>query len=185
MVYFPRNNGVNGMAGGELLFECLRCGRCCTDLLSEDMAVLRGLTLLPEEREHFPEPVVRPAVGLGRGPHERDFRVIAYQMTENTCPHLGENACNIYADRPASCRQYPFSLGRGSDGAELIGFDLNCPSLLAVLAENPRLRFGFEARPYAERLHDLGLEAESRPDRAWFFDLRSEKWMRYSELSEG
>lgn len=176
---------MTGMEIKDVVFECLRCGRCCTDLLAEDMGVLRGLTLLPDERKHFPEPVVRPAVGLGRRPHERGFRVIAYQLTENTCPHLGGNACKIYADRPASCRQYPFSLGRGSDGAELMGLDLNCPSLLAVLAENSRPRFAFEARPYAKWLRDLGLEAESRPDRAWFFDLRGEKWIRYSELSEG
>jgi Fe-S-cluster containining protein len=175
---------MTGMDGTGIAFECLRCGRCCTDLLAEDMGVLRGLTLLPGEQGHFPEPMVSPAIGLGRRPHERGFRVIAYQLTVNTCPHLGENACNIYVDRPASCRQYPFSLGRGSDGSELMGFDLNCPSLLMHLGKDPRARFRFEARQYAERLRNAGLEAVGRPNRAWFFDLESKKWIRYSELSE-
>jgi Fe-S-cluster containining protein len=175
---------MTGMEGTGVVFECLRCGRCCTDLLAEDKGALRGLTLLPGEKGHFPEPLVSPAIGLGRRPHERGFRVIAYQLTVNTCPHLGENECDIYADRPASCRQYPFSLARGTDGTELMGLDLNCPSLLMHLGKKPRARFKFEVRPYAERLRKVELEAVSRPNRAWFFDLDSKKWIRYSELSE-
>ena len=65
------------MAGGELVFRCLRCGRCCEDLLAEDRGVLRGLTLMPDERQLFPESKVRPAVGLGRSPSGRGFEVIA------------------------------------------------------------------------------------------------------------
>jgi hypothetical protein len=74
---------MTGMEGTGIAFKCLRCGRCCTDLLTEDMGVLRGLTLLPGEQEHFPEQLVSPAIGLGRRPHERGFRVIAYQLTIN------------------------------------------------------------------------------------------------------
>jgi Fe-S-cluster containining protein len=175
---------MTGMEGVGVVFECLRCGRCCTDLLAEDMGVLRGLTLLPGEQGHFPESMVSPAIGRGRRPNERGFRVLAYQLAVKTCPHLGESRCNIYADRPASCRQYPFSLGRGPDGAELIGLDLNCPSLLMHLGKDPRARFTFEARPYAERLHKVELEAVGHPNMAWFFDLESKKWIRYSELSK-
>jgi len=149
------------------------------------MGVLRGMTLLPDERDLFPESVVSSAVGLGRGPHERGFRIIAYQLKENTCPHLGEDECNIYADRPASCRQYPFFLGRETDGSELIGLDLNCPSLVAMVEDDPRPRLRFEARPYAERLQNAELEASSHPDKAWFFDLQCMKWIKYRDLSKG
>ena len=166
-------------------FECLRCGVCCTDLLAEDMEVLGGMTLLPDEHDLFPESVVSPAIGLGRGPHEKGFIIIAYQLTENTCPHLGENMCNIYAHRPASCRQYPLFLGRGTDGSELIGLDLNCPSLVALVEDDPRLRLRFEARPYAGRLQNAELEASSHPDKAWFFDLQCMKWIKYRDLSKG
>ena len=175
---------MRGISGKGREFKCLRCGRCCTDLLAEDKGVLRGMTLLPDERDLFPESVVSPAVGLGRGPHEGGFRIIAYQLTENTCPHLGENRCNIYAHRPASCRQYPLFLGRGTDGSELIGLDLNCPSLVALVEDDPRPRLKFEARPYAERLHNAEREAAKNPDKAWFFDLQHTKWEKYSDLSK-
>ena len=39
------------MPGKKIAFECLRCGTCCTGLLVEDMEVLRGLTLLPDEEK--------------------------------------------------------------------------------------------------------------------------------------
>ncbi len=170
------------MAGKETAFECRRCGRCCLNLLAEDRGVLRGLTLLPEERELFPEFVVRPAVGIGRGPKEMDFLVIAYQMTEDTCPHLEENLCRIYTERPASCRQFPFSLRYNAEGKLQIGFDFNCPSLNAFLMGDPRPRIRFDARPHAMNLLSVELEAMGDPSRAWYFDLRNKEWRRYTEL---
>ena len=170
------------MAYEGLSFECLRCGKCCSNLLAEDRGVLRGLTLLPEERGLFPEPIMRPAVGIGRRPEERDFLVVAYQMTEDTCPHLEENQCRIYTDRPASCRQFPFSLRHNTEGKMQIGFDLNCPSLRTLLERVPSPRIRFDARPHAERLLGVEMEAIGDPGRAWYFDLRSKEWRRYTEL---
>ncbi len=170
------------MSGKGAAFECLRCGRCCTNLLAEDIGVLRGLTLLPEERELFPEPAVKPAIGLGRRPHGRGFRIIAYQLTEDTCPHLEENTCLIYPKRPASCRQFPFSLRRGPDGGRQIGLDLNCPSLLSLLEGSPRLGLSFDERPQAEKLLAVEVEALDQPRRSWFYDLGTRKWINYSLL---
>jgi len=166
---------------GEYVFECLRCGRCCTDLLAEDRGVLRGLTLLPEETASFPGSMVKPAVGIGRRPHERGFTVIAYQLTEETCPHLKGNLCGIYEERPSSCRQFPFSLRRGPDGEEQVGLDLNCPALQGILGVNwPSLRF--EERAHAERLMGIQVEASRRPGRAWHLDLGTGKWVRYRDM---
>ncbi len=170
------------MSGTGTAFRCLRCGRCCTNLLAEDMGVLRGLTLLPEERGLFPGSVVRPVIGLGRRPHGIGFRIIAYQLTKDTCPHLEENTCLIYPKRPASCRQFPFSLRRGPDGGRQIGLDLNCPSLLSLLEGNPRLRLSFDEGPEAERLLAVEGEALDQPRRAWFYDLGARKWINYSVL---
>ncbi len=62
------------------------------------------------EEKNFPEDSNKPAVGLGRRPHERGFTVIAHQLVEETCSHLGEAECRIHNRRPASYRQFPFSL---------------------------------------------------------------------------
>jgi len=170
------------MAGIEATVECLRCGRCCSNLLAEDRGVLRGLTLLPREREQFPPSTVRSAIGIGRRPHERGFRTTAYQLTEDTCPHMEEDSCSIYPQRPASCRQFPFSLRRGPEGTTQMGLDLNCPALRALIDDNPRLSINFDGRPSAEKLLNVEFEALRSPQRAWFFDLGSEKWRRYSEI---
>jgi Fe-S-cluster containining protein len=183
-VAFINSSGTSvvGMTEDETTFECLRCGRCCSSLLSEDQGILRGLTLLPEEHEQFPQPVVRPAIGIGRRPHERGFRIIAYQLTEDTCPHLEGSSCGIYSERPASCRQFPFSLRRSPEGMMQMGFDLNCPALQGILENNLRLSIRFEARPYAEKLQDIQREAAKRPSRAWHFDLRTGSWIRYRDM---
>jgi hypothetical protein len=65
-----------------------------------------------------------------------------------------------------------------------VGFDLNCPALMALIEENPRVSVGSDARLHAEKLLDVELEAMRSPKRAWFYDLRSEKWRRYSELMD-
>ncbi len=172
------------MAQDETTFECQRCGRCCSTLLAEDRGVLRGLTLLPGESELFPQPMVKPAFGVGRRTHGRGFRITACQLTEDTCPHLDEDSCSVYPERPASCRQFPFSLRRGPEGKVQVGFDLNCPALVALIEENQRVSVGSDARLYAMKLLDVELEAMRSPKRAWFHDLRSEKWRRYRELTD-
>jgi Fe-S-cluster containining protein len=166
---------------GEYVFECLRCGRCCTDLLVEDREVLRGLTLLPKEVTAFPGSMVKPAVGLGRRPHEKGFTVIAYQLTEETCPHLEGSLCGIYEERPASCRQFPLSLRRGPNGEEQVGLDLNCPALQGILEDN-RSILRFEERAHAEKLMGIQEEASRRPGRAWHLDLETGRWVRYKDM---
>ncbi len=172
------------MVGGELVFRCLRCGRCCKDLLAEDKGVLRGLTLMPDERRLFSGSKVRPAVGVGRSPSDRGFEVITYQLTEDTCPHLNGNLCDIYTERPSSCRQFPFSLRLGAGGEMLMGFDLNCPSIRELLGDLSKPSVRFNEREHAERLLRVELEAMKNPERAWYFDLGGEKWVRHIHLQK-
>ena len=170
------------MPGNEMVFECRRCGTCCRDLVQEDKGVLRGLTLLPGEEELFPKASVRPAVGIGRRPYERGFTIIAHQLVEETCPHLGEAKCRIHDRRPASCRQFPFSLREGAEGRQQMGLDLNCPALAELVEGRTDLRIRFEDRPSAERLLEVSIRTREHPKRAWFYDLECGKWMRYDSL---
>ena len=128
IVQKPRNIKKNEMPK-ELIFECLKCGSCCRDLLQKDKGVLRGLTLLNEEISEFKETSIKPAIGQGRRPHEKNFKIITHQLNKETCPHLRNLECTIYERRPASCRQYPFSLRENNQGRQQIGLDLNCPAL--------------------------------------------------------
>ncbi len=61
-------------------FSCIRCGKCCRLLVSENRGIMRGLTLLPEETSLFPENTVKPTIGVGETPHDPRFRVLAYQL---------------------------------------------------------------------------------------------------------
>lgn len=165
-------------------FVCQLCGRCCSDLVSEDHGIIRGLTLLPGEEEAFPRSIVKPAVGIGINPNDSVFRITAFQMTENKCPYIQETFCKIYKKRPASCRQFPFSLRLRSDGRKQMGFDLNCPALISLLRKNPRPRFDLNDKSYAEKLLSVDVEAISNSKMAWYFDLGSEKWILYNELTK-
>ena len=82
---------------------------------------------MPEEITQFTEEQVKPYLGYGKRPYEKDFKVIAYQLTLPTCPNLTDNKCTIYSDRPTTCRQFPFSLDPDPTGV-LLGVDMNCPA---------------------------------------------------------
>ncbi len=161
-------------------FRCIRCGKCCGSLLSEDRGILRGLTLLPEEAHLFPENLVRPAIGVGRSPNDSNFRVLAYQLAVEPCPHFGEAGCTVYGDRPSSCRQFPFSLEPSFDGGPLLGVDLNCPSAARLLDSYTQI--SFEGRGAAERLLLVKEWVAQNPRRAWFYDLRTRRWVRGDRL---
>jgi hypothetical protein len=147
--------------------------------MAEDKGVLRGLTLLPREASLFPSELVRPAVGVGRRPHGEGFRVVAYQLEADVCPHLSEGLCEIYADRPSSCRQFPFSLEPGRDGP-VVGLDMNCPGASALLSGGGRVDAGDLVS--AEALYRLKLQVAGSPRRSWFYDLRNGEWVRADTL---
>jgi Fe-S-cluster containining protein len=142
-----------------------------------DQGVMRGLSLLPKEVKHFPAELVEPYFGVGKRPFDPKFMVLAYQLTAMTCPNLEDNQCKAYDVRPASCRQYPFSLDPDHDGGTLLGVDMNCP---AVNESTGTLEF--PDRESAEKLLELKRLAAENPRRAWIYDLDSEKWIRYDKL---
>ena len=96
-------------------FQCLGCGECCIGLFGQHGKIWLGLFLLPWERKLFPSEYIHPRYGEGRKPSHRKFRILAYQMSANVCPHLADNKCQIYENRPLICRSYPWIPNRTVD----------------------------------------------------------------------
>ncbi len=169
------------MIHASMNFNCQQCGKCCRDLVFRDHGVLRGLTLLPEETEHFREEAIEPYLGSGKHPDSVNFTILAYQLIETVCPHLAENMCNIYASRPVSCRQFPFSLDPDPEEGVLLGVDMNCPAAVE-LVNNCTGQIAFPDRDAAAKLFSLKQLAMKKPRQVWVYDLAQEKWVRYDRL---
>ena len=162
-------------------FVCRMCGKCCKDLVFHDNGILRGLTLLPEETKCFPEELVKPYFGIGKRPYDPKFKVLAYQLTTPDCPHLVEDKCTNYEERPVSCRQYPFSLDPDPEEVALLGVDMNCSAAVELVSGSDG-RIEFPNKESAEKLLELKKKASENPRRSWLYDLGSEKWVRYDKL---
>ncbi len=146
-----------------------------------DHGMLRGLTLLPEEIDLFQGDQVKPYLGAGKRPYEPNFRVLAYQLTTPECPHLEEDKCTIYMDRPATCRQFPFSLDPDLENESLLGVDMNCPAAVELVNTSGGI-IEFSDRDYALRLYELKKYAMENPKRTWIYDLDKDRWVRYDKL---
>ena len=162
-------------------FTCRRCGKCCRDLVFKDNGILRGLTLLPEETRYFPDEHVKPYFGVGKRPYNSSFKVLAFQLTTTNCPNLKDNQCNNYKNRPGSCRQYPFSLDQDKEGEILLGIDMNCPAAVELVSGSDGT-LEFSDRDAAMKLFELKTMGAENPRKAWFYDLESEKWVRYDKM---
>ena len=161
-------------------FKCRMCGKCCRDLVFRDNGILRGLTLLSEETKYFPEEQVKPYLGIGKGPYDPKFKILAYQLTTTDCPFLIDDKCNNYKNRPASCRQYPFNIEPDQEEV-LLGVDMNCPAAVE-LVNSSKGQIEFLDKDSAENLLELKKLAAENPRRSWLYDLGSEKWVRYDKL---
>ena len=162
-------------------FVCRMCGKCCKDLVFHDNGILRGLTLLPEETKCFPEELVKPYFGIGKRPYDPKFKVLAYQLTTPDCPHLVEDKCTNYEERPVSCRQYPFSLDPDPEEVALLGVDMNCSAAVELVSGSDG-RIEFPNKESAEKLLELKKKASENPRRSWLYDLEHNKWVRYDKL---
>ncbi len=162
-------------------YVCQRCGICCNDLVQQDRGILRGLSLMPEEIDLFPEELIKPYLGIGKRPHMTKFHVIAYQLSSDSCPYLVENSCSRYDERPTSCRQFPFSLDLDKENEPLLGVDMNCPAAVELINNTDGL-LEFTDRDDAERLLELKRRILVNPRRAWVYDLTTMKWVRFDKI---
>jgi len=152
-------------------FSCQKCGKCCRDLrrIDEDFGVSKGLMLFPEEKHLFPREKVFPLIAIGDSP----TKIILYQLDENICPHLQDNKCIIYKDRPLICRAFPLrisSFGR-------VTYSRECPQLypfekidvfVAPLEETALKELEKKLRAFYEIDYS----------KKWVFDLETKKWLR-------
>ena len=116
------------------IFECLRCGSCCRNLivtLDEKDGVMSkykvGLMLLPEETRLFASEDVSPMWAINTKGKRRPGRpkAILYQLTRQTCPYLTrDNRCLVYKRRPTICRGYPLTIALDNTAT----LDLKCIS---------------------------------------------------------
>jgi Fe-S-cluster containining protein len=162
-------------------FRCQKCGKCYHNLITEDRGIIRGLTLLPDEVKLFKKQNIAPAIGQGKNPKDPDFQIISFQLTANDCPQLDRDLCKIYEKRPYSCRQFPFSLEPNIEGGIKLGVDMNCPSARQLV--DSFQNFKFIERKYAEKLLQIKLMVSGSTDIHWLYDLKTSKWIKYSQLA--
>lgn len=154
-----------------IIFECLKCGTCCKNLLEELDGIVGGLLLTADETKHFPYEMISPKMAIGV---EKPEKVIRYQLNVNDCPHIDEaNNCRIYENRPLVCRAFPY---------DEEGFALKCKVFSHVK----------EGEFYTTEYSAAEIDASSKLSRyfrnqeekyrkkgskKWEYDLRTKKWL--------
>ncbi len=164
-------------------FICLKCGNCCRNLIGNEDAA--GLILFPDEIDLFQKRDIKPCSAIGKSLTHGSFKIITYQLTENICPHLKDNSCIIYRERPLSCKGFPFVLSGDSRQPSLLT-DSECTFIKELRGKylSRAIRDfahceSIEARTvFLEKLRDYYI-LESRKIKRWLYNLRTEKWERY------
>ena len=175
---------------GAVRYKCLNCGECCNRLLIDRQGVRKGLTLLPGETELFREDRIRPGYGIGVDPGEAGFEMITYQMSENACPHRQRGGCCAWSYRPAICRAYPFMPVITQGRTVLRVYDLACTALKGYIRRCPNDALNFDPESvrdevaYCDELSRITQRLLDNPGRAWFYDLRTEGWVRFESMLE-
>ena len=174
-----------------IAYHCVNCGVCCNRLLIDRQGVRKGLPLLPGEVELFRKDHVRPAYGIGSGPRDPGFRVIAYQMRLNTCPHRGLGGCFIHAYRPAICRSYPFVPVITQGHGIVKTFDMTCTALKDHVDEYPGGMVPVQStsveveNTYYPAVAAITEELLDDIDAAWFYNLKTGRWVPFRRLLPG
>ena len=157
-------------------FECLRCGECCRNFHIESEYGTLGLFLMPNERKLFLSYQIRPLYGAGIKGRSRPRPQVtyAYQIVQNTCPHLTEeNLCAIYEKRPVSCKSFPLG----------VMLDRRCIWVKQHYQEGestPKsmLDLGDLDKYEIMLFKYIGIYAEKYPGKMWAWDLKTKKWRK-------
>ncbi len=152
-------------------FECVRCGKCCSNIRGPMFGQVHGLTIMPKERHLFPAERVKPMLRYKERSKFRPSEIFMYQVDVEDCPHHADG-CQIYEDRPQICRAFPFEL-KGDGGVALHG---SCPEIerLAKAETNFYMPVFYQKaaiviqRHYQNTLHRTPLVER--------FDLKTRRW---------
>jgi Fe-S-cluster containining protein len=169
-------------------YGCVNCGVCCGRLLIDRQGVRKGLPLLPGETEIFTKDQVRPAYGVGESPRDPGFRVIAYQMRLNGCPHRRLGGCTMHAYRPAICRSYPY-VPVITQGRRIVKtLDMTCTALKEYIGKYPEdsvpvlassVATEAEYYPAVARITERLLE---NVDESWCYNLKTGRWVPFGRM---
>lgn len=168
-----------------LSFSCLRCGRCCTNLIVKiQKDVHAGLALFPDEITYFPKELIFPYRGVGLSPESADFKVVMFRLDVDVCPYLkyenDRSECGIYESHPLACRCFPFYQMSILESRRLnYLMDVNCKAIQILRKENPKRSDMLEASVEEESGHILLQRIQSIMKGRiwiWLFDLKSKSW---------
>ncbi len=142
--------------------------------------------MFPEERKLFPRPTVSPYRGFGKYPYEKNFRIAMYQTNVSPCPHFLEEGetgtCDIFDNRPLSCRRYPFAVGAVGERRLALTVDKDCSAFKTPQGENVDVAEGakIEKTAETEAATEMLLKVFDRKNRTgkmWLFDLKEKEWV--------
>jgi Fe-S-cluster containining protein len=169
----------------KIIFNCLKCGFCCRNLLKEVSGKTYGLALFPEEIQLFPKKLTSPLCGLGDLLEPK--YIVNYQLNVAECPHiLTDNLCKIHEKRPLSCCSFPL-ISLGFHGTTVADAE-SCtfiekvekkagPLELILTPEKFQAKEEWEAIEKSnERLVEIFTHYLPENHVLWFFDLKTKKW---------
>jgi hypothetical protein len=127
-------------------------------------------------------------MAFGASPTSENFRIVMYQMTENTCPHFNSEGCEIYVDRPEQCRAFPYRFQGSSQIPEL---SLRCSWVRSKKVEGKGL-IHLETMPNSSEVRCADLIRHRNIElnylygnyQLWFLDVINKIWINSKELME-
>ena len=148
-------------------FTCIKCGKCCRNLLVEDWGITNGLELTDKEIDLSDPKFVKPHMGLG---NLKTVNIISYQLNLAVCPYIDEkNNCKIYNRRPLVCQSYPVEV---TPMGSIIRED--CPQSFSIPRDGTALtESGLIFNQYVLKKFD---QFNAKDSLLWVFDLSSDKW---------
>ena len=109
-------------------------------------------------------------------------------MTVNECPNKAKGGCGIWVFRPAICRAYPIVPVITQGGAVVKVYDLACSVISTMSGTHPEERIHLEPSSIrgevenCSRVAEITRRALEDPERTWFYDLKTGKWIHFTEM---
>lgn len=138
-----------------------------------------GLTIFPHEISLFDKKDIIPCWGFGKKPDDKNFEIVAYQLTKNICPHLENNLCKIYEKRPLRCRSYPFDFLYDEKGRRGINVDLGCKARNSVI-QYGYVNLDYKSEEYKALMYNDNLVRKyaRKKKKSWHYHIKPIEWTK-------